>query len=93
MTTDPRSLRIQGKSVEGGYVYLMSPDVPGFRFLFEPGEKDLDSMLKVLMECYSLQRAAEENARARKLKAVIRNDHADGLQAPNFDVSADLVPA
>ena len=58
MSEEQITLTIQGKLVEGDYVYCSSPDVPGFRFLLEPGERNFDPMMGVLLECYSLHKAA-----------------------------------
>ena len=58
MAGDLTTITIHGKPVEGGYIYYTSADVPGFRFLGEPGEKDRSTMLGALLECYSLLKAA-----------------------------------
>lgn len=44
------SFTIIGEEREGGYQYLTSPDLKGFRLLVRPGENELEIMKDVLTE-------------------------------------------
>lgn len=44
-------IRLIGENREGGYVFVHSPELPGFSFLLEPGEdKDLKTIMDALFE-------------------------------------------
>lgn len=52
-------ITLEGQPREGGYMYVTSPDLKGFRFMCEPNEDPIEAMRPVLLNF--LQRYVESN--------------------------------
>jgi hypothetical protein len=68
--------QISGRELEGGYYYLTSPDLPGFRATLSPGQTEnlgtLTEIIQPALEAY--------------LRAYLRAQHADGrIKAQIYD--------
>jgi hypothetical protein len=57
-----QTFRLIGESCEGGYTYVTSPDLPGFTFMLEPNEEDLQTVIEAMqpaLEAFIKARDAE----------------------------------
>ena len=61
------SITLIGHEREGGYIYLNSPDLPGFTFMLNPGEdKSIRTLINAIEEPLSAYLEAHENAQVPK---------------------------
>jgi hypothetical protein len=72
---------LYGEEREGGYMYVTSSDLPGFSFMLEPSEKDVESMLAAIKPALSAYLSARD-AKARKeaLRPRFTNIRFEGKQ-------------
>src|ERR1039458_2955814 len=64
-----RKITFRGQEREGGYIYLTSPELRGFSFMLEPGERDLKSIIDALdepLEAYLEAHIAYQHGRAMR---------------------------
>ena len=82
------SITLVGQKREGGYVFITSPDLPGFTFLLEPNEiKDIRALQKALDLPLKAFLSARDAAQGKSMQVKrIR-------QATPMNYVADLCPA
>jgi len=99
MAQDDITLTISGEEIEGGYFYFTSPEVPGFRYLGEPGEIDpenpdtMNNIKQTLMECYVWHQVYRRKAEIQRFRPVIRQGSARENTPRRMGFEADLVLA
>ncbi len=87
-----RSIKITliGHEREGGYVYITSPQLPGFTFMLEPGEEEsIRTFIDAIFEPLSTYLDAHFKA-----TSTVEHVHLTGLrQSKSMNYVAELCPA